>query len=68
MSKNNVVKQNTVAINSFLDNAGTTVQPFLFEMLAIFTKTDPGYTEEYRQNCVMHFELLNYLVDEIKQV
>jgi hypothetical protein len=71
-SKNKkAIQQNTEAINLFFscsENASKQVPEFLFQMLAIFTKTDPGYSEEYRNECVMYFEMLHNLITELQPV
>ncbi len=65
-----IIEQNTKAINLFIECNihGDSLQTFLFEMMAMFTKADTGYSEKYRADCIMHFENLYNLVTDIQSI
>lgn len=71
MKNNKPIKQNTKSINSFLEVYGEEtakeMSKFLFQLQGIFlTQSDVDYVDEYKNTCVMHFDMLYNLVNELQ--
>lgn len=68
--RNELLESNTDAINIFYsdDNDVNAMSTFLFEMMASFTKTDPGYTNDHKAQCITNFESLHTLINSIVPV
>ena len=74
--QNTTVQQNTTAqqnaIANFFKCYGDSTQKefssFLFDMLGCFTETRATAGEQYTEDCLLHFQMLHELVNELQPV
>lgn len=75
MGKNNIIEQNTKAINDFFsfhkEDTAKELSKFLFRLQGAFfseVNQDIDTSTEYKQECAMHFDMLFNLVNELLPV
>ena len=73
MPKNKTIQQNTKVINDFFwfhkEETAKEMSKFLFNLQGVFfAQPNVNLSDEYKDLCVMHFEALFNLVNELQPV